>query len=174
MCSQMFSNKYIYNRLSVLEDIVLWTRRVILEFANSRIHVLAHPWTAMLLLWIRDDVTIVAIDFEWKNVTQTKQRHDMRLTSWLTSRLDPSLDDFPLWIRLDLDPDRVSSENRSVSKPSLESSLKSRLFVNTAPGKVHAKGQGQRSKVKVTEVTTQHNRFRTVTPVSHMMMKWYT
>ena len=29
---------------------------------------------------------------------------------------------------------------------------------------VHAKGQGQRSKVKVTEVTTQLNRFRTVTP----------
>ena len=32
-------------------------------------------------------------------------------------------------------------------------------------GKVHAKGQGQRSKVKVTDVTTQLNRFRTVTPV---------
>ena len=31
--------------------------------------------------------------------------------------------------------------------------------------KAHAKGQGQRSKVKVTEVTTQLNRFRTVTPV---------
>ena len=30
---------------------------------------------------------------------------------------------------------------------------------------VHAKGQGQRSKDKVTEVTTQLNRFRTVTPV---------
>ena len=30
---------------------------------------------------------------------------------------------------------------------------------------VHAKGQGQRSKVKVTEVTTQLNSFRTVTPV---------
>ena len=29
---------------------------------------------------------------------------------------------------------------------------------------VHAKGQGQRSKVKVTKVTTQLNRFRTVTP----------
>ena len=31
--------------------------------------------------------------------------------------------------------------------------------------KVHAKGQDQRSKVKVTEVTTQLNRFWTVTPV---------
>ena len=32
-------------------------------------------------------------------------------------------------------------------------------------GNVHAKCQGQMSKVKVTEVTTQLNRFRTVTPV---------
>ena len=32
-------------------------------------------------------------------------------------------------------------------------------------GNVHAKGQGQRSKVKVTEVTTQLIGFRTVTPV---------
>ena len=30
---------------------------------------------------------------------------------------------------------------------------------------VHAKGLGQRSNVKVTEVTTQLNRFRTLTPV---------
>ena len=32
-------------------------------------------------------------------------------------------------------------------------------------GDVRTKGQGQRSKVKVTEVTTQLNRFRTVTPI---------
>ena len=31
--------------------------------------------------------------------------------------------------------------------------------------KVHAKGQGQRSKLKVTVIKTQLNRFRTVTPV---------
>ena len=31
--------------------------------------------------------------------------------------------------------------------------------------KIHAKGEGQRSKVKVTEVKTQLKRFRTVTPV---------
>ena len=39
-------------------------------------------------------------------------------------------------------------------------------------GKVHAKGQGQRSKVKVTEVTTQLNRFRTVTPVLIHIWWW--
>ena len=36
---------------------------------------------------------------------------------------------------------------------------------------VHAKGQGQRSKVKVTEFTTQLNRFRTVTPI--WIHKWW-
>ena len=39
-------------------------------------------------------------------------------------------------------------------------------------GNVHAKGQGQRSKVKVTEVTTQLNRFRTVTPVWIHIWRW--
>ena len=37
--------------------------------------------------------------------------------------------------------------------------------ITTDKSDVHAKGQGQRSKVKVTEVNTQLNRFRTVTPV---------
>ena len=53
------------------------------EFTSWR----THERQLMLLLWIRDDVTIVVIDFEWKNFTQSKQRRDMRLTSWLTSRL---------------------------------------------------------------------------------------
>ena len=39
-------------------------------------------------------------------------------------------------------------------------------------GKVHAKGQGQMSKVKVTEVTTQLNRFRAVTPVWIHIWLW--
>ena len=38
--------------------------------------------------------------------------------------------------------------------------------------KVHVKGQGQRSKVKVTEVTTQLNGFRTVTPVWILIWWW--
>ena len=54
------------------------------EFTSRR----THECSAMWRLWVRDDVTIVAIDFEWKNPTQTKQRRDMRLTSWLTSRLN--------------------------------------------------------------------------------------
>ena len=42
--------------------------------------------------------------------------------------------------------------------------MKSGVITNDKSG-VHAKGQGQRSMVKVTEVKTQLNRFRTVTPV---------
>ena len=38
---------------------------------------------------------------------------------------------------------------------------------------VHAKGQGQKSKVKVTEVKTQLIRFRTVTPVWIHIWWWY-
>ena len=37
---------------------------------------------------------------------------------------------------------------------------------------VHAKGQCQRSKVKVTEVMTPYSRFRTVTPVWINIWKW--
>ena len=37
---------------------------------------------------------------------------------------------------------------------------------------VHAKGQGQRSKVKVTEVNTQLSRFRTLTPVWIQIWQW--
>ena len=37
---------------------------------------------------------------------------------------------------------------------------------------IHAKGQGQSSKVRVTEITTQLNRFRTVTPVWIQIWWW--
>ena len=45
------------------------------------------------------------------------------------------------------------------------SSYHHEIFRSYDQSKVHAKGQGHRSKVKVTGVTTQLNRFRTVTPV---------
>ena len=39
-------------------------------------------------------------------------------------------------------------------------------------GDVHANGQGQRPKVKVTEVKTQSSHFRTVTPVRIQIWRW--
>ena len=60
-------------------------------------------------------------------------------------------------VRLSLTPFWLCSHHRIIMKFS--------GVITYDQRKVHAKGQGQRSKVKVTEVTTQLNHFRTVTPV---------
>ena len=60
-------------------------------------------------------------------------------------------------VRLSVTPFWLCSHHRIIMKLS--------EIITNDQRKVHAKGQGQRSKVKVTEVTTQLNRFRTVTPV---------
>ena len=59
-------------------------------------------------------------------------------------------------VRLSVTPFWLCSHHRII--------MKSSGVITNDQRKVHAKGQGQRSKVKVTEVTTQLNRFRTVTP----------
>ena len=60
-------------------------------------------------------------------------------------------------VRLSVTPFWLCSHRRIIMKFS--------EVITNDQRKVNAKGQGQRSKVKVTEVTTQLNRFRTVTPV---------
>ena len=60
-------------------------------------------------------------------------------------------------VRLSVTPFWLCSHHRIIMKFS--------GVITNDQRKVHAKGQGQRSKIKVTEVTTQLNRFRTVTPV---------
>ena len=60
-------------------------------------------------------------------------------------------------VRLSVTPFWLCSHNRIIMKFS--------GVITSNRNDVHAKGQGQRSKVKVTEVTTQLYRFRTVTPV---------
>ena len=60
-------------------------------------------------------------------------------------------------VRLSVTPFWLCSHHRIIMKFS--------GVITNDQSKVHAKGQGQRSKVKVTEVTTRLNRFRTVTPV---------
>ena len=60
-------------------------------------------------------------------------------------------------VRLSVTPFWLCSHHRIIMKFS--------GVITNDQRKVHAKDQGQRSKVKVTEVTTQLNRFRTVTPV---------
>ena len=60
-------------------------------------------------------------------------------------------------VRLSVTPFWLCSHHRIIMKFS--------GIITSDRSDVHAKGQGQRSKVKVTEVTTQLYRFRTVTPV---------
>ena len=68
-----------------------------------------------------------------------------------------------LSVRLSVTPFWLCSHHRIIMKFS--------GVITTDQGNVHAKGQGQRSKVKVTEVATQLSRFRTVTPV--WIHKWW-
>ena len=60
-------------------------------------------------------------------------------------------------VRLSVTPFSLCSHHRIIMKFS--------GVITSDQRNVHAKGQGQRLKVKVTEVTTQLNCFRTVTPV---------
>ena len=88
LCVERSSQTNIFTTGCMCSNILYCEHGVSFLLSASRIPVLAHPWTAVLLLWIPDDVTIVAIDFEWKDVTQTKQRRDMILTPWLRWRLN--------------------------------------------------------------------------------------
>ena len=98
---------------------------------------------------------ITDINFEWYFVNKkwsnlvflaaTKQ-----LYKWYFPSVCPS-------VRLSVTPFWQCSPHRIIMKFS--------GVITNDQCKVHAKGQGQRSKVKVTEVTNQLNRFRTVTPV---------
>ena len=84
MCWEVFSNKYIYNQLSVLEYIVLWTRCVILvsTIANSRpgapmnsdVAIVGSRWrhNCCHWLWVKERHTDDAI---WD------LRHDLRRDS---------------------------------------------------------------------------------------------
>ena len=62
-----------------------------------------------------------------------------------------------LSVRLSVTPFWLCSHHRIIMKFS--------GVITNDKSDVHAKGQGQRLKVKVTEVNTQLSRFRTVTPV---------
>ena len=69
-----------------------------------------------------------------------------------------------LSVRLSVTPFSPCSHHRIIMKFS--------GVINMVKSDVHAKGQGQRSKVKVTEVNTQLSRFRTLTPVWIHIWQW--
>ena len=69
-----------------------------------------------------------------------------------------------LSVRLSVTPFSPCSHHRIIMKCS--------GVITMVKSGVHAKGQGQRSKVKVTEVNTQLSRFRTLTPVWIHIWQW--
>ena len=84
---------------------------------------------------------------------------------WMVQSVRPSVRlSVCLSVRLSVTPFWLCSHHRIIMKFS--------GVITSDKSDVHAKGQGQRSKVKVTEVTTQLNRFRTVTPVWIHMWWW--
>ena len=86
----------------------------------------------------------------------TKQLYD-----WFSPSVRPSV---RLSVRPSVTPFSPCSHHRIIIKFS--------GVITMVKSDVHAKGQGQRSKVKVTKVNTQLSRFRTLTPVWIHIWQW--
>ena len=84
-----------------------------------------------------------------------------QLYKWYFPSVCPSV---CLSVRLSVTPFSPCSHHRIIMKFS--------GVITMVKSDVHAKGQGQRSKVKVTEVNTQLSRFRTLTPVWIHIWQW--
>ena len=126
-------------------------------------NLLAIPW--LKLRWYQNEISI-EFDSQWNN----------RLWNGLQTYIIFSCDQAALWmvqsvclsvrlsVRLSVTLFWLCSHHRIIMKFS--------GVITSDKSDVHAKGQGQRSTVKVTEVTNQLNRFRTVTPVWIHMWWW--
>ena len=100
--------------------------------------------------YLRTQITLYEEDKNypiWRR-QERRSKYAVQLASWQLRSNSPKMSVTPFWLW---------SHHRIIMKFS--------GVITNDQHKVHAKGQGQRSKVKVTEVTTQLNRFRTVTPV---------
>ena len=107
--------------------------------------ILSGPLSQAVLVTIR-----ISVQWHWISELQCRFCCFLAATEQLYKWYFPS-------VRLSVTPFWLCSHHRII--------LKFSGVITNDQRKVHAKGQGQRSKVKVTEVTTQLNRFRTVTPV---------
>ena len=108
--------------------------------------------------YLRTQITLYEEDKNypiWRR-QERRSKYAVQLASWQLRSNSPKMS-VRLSVRLSVTPFWLCSHHRIIMKFS--------GVITNDQSKVHAKGQGQRSKVKVTEVTTQLNRFRTVTPV---------
>ena len=128
---------------------------VLLRFVSSSDgQICFHPLPPELLILLihSTDTSLTLCLNPWLFLAATKQ-----LYKWYFPSVCPS-------VRPSVTPFWLCSPHRIIMKFS--------GVITNDKSKVHAKGQDQRSKVKVTEVTTQLNRFRTVTPVWILIWWW--
>ena len=121
----------------------LWLTQVIICSGNGLV---LNRWHA-IITWSNDDIGHWCKSY---NICNTFLAATKQLYKWYF----PSV---RLSVRLSVTPFWLCSHHPIIMKFS--------EVITNDQSKVHAKGQGQRSKVKVTEGTNQLNRFRTVTPV---------
>ena len=105
--------------------------------------------------WCKINNILMALQFFWF-LAATKQ-----LYKWYFPSVRLSV---CLSVRLSVTPFSPCSNHRIIMKFS--------GVITMVKSDVHANGQGQRSKVKVTEVNTQLSRFRTLTPVWIHIWQW--
>ena len=104
--------------------------------------------------YLRTQITLYEEDKNypiWRR-QERRSKYAVQLASWQLRSNSPKMS-----VCLSVTPFWSCSHHRIIMKFS--------GVITNDQSKVRAKGQGQRSKVKVTKVTTQLNRFRTVTPV---------
>ena len=117
-------------------------------------------WSSCLAVglsgWLLWSCQVDYLTFTWSNNAwyEPHNHHFLAATKQLYEWSCPSV---CLSVCLSVTPFWLCSHHRI--------SMKFSGFITNDKSDVHAKGQGQRSKVKVTEVNTQLNRFRTVTPI---------
>ena len=112
--------------------------------------------------YLRTQITLYEEDKNypiWRR-QERRSKYAVQLASWQLRSNSPKMSVCPSVrpsVRLSVTPFSPCSHHHIIMKFS--------GVITNDKSDVHAKGQGQRSKVKVTEVNTQLNRFRTVTLV---------
>ena len=133
-------------------DIEVSTMRVIILTS----HLFVSSFDFQLRITIQKNIKVVVSSHKGNSVSiflaATKQ-----LYKWYFPSVCPS-------VRLSVTPFSPYSNHRIIMKFS--------GVITMVKSDVHAKGQGQRSKVKVTEVNTQLSRFRTLTQVWIHIWQW--
>ena len=133
-------------------------------------------WTGSVVLTLKDitdKVISVTMASMWNTITHRARR--LQSTIYIFScdqaalqmvfSVRPSVRlSVCLSVRLSVTPFSPCSHHRIIMKFS--------GVITMVKSDVHAKGQGQRSKVRVTEVNTQLSRFRTLTPVWIHIWQW--